>query len=60
MRHHCATWAVDGGYTRDQVALVLGHARPGATTRYVHSQAVAVKSEVLEYVESVWLAALNA
>lgn len=52
MRHHCATWAHELGYTRDQIALVLGHGRPGATGRYLHTQAVGLKREILTAVET--------
>ena len=59
-RHHCATWAVDAGCTRDQVREVLSHQGGTVTDRYVHSQAVAIKRRVLETVEGVLLEALGA
>ena len=40
-RHCFATWAVAlCGYTEDKVGDALGHARPGATRRYIHAEAV--------------------
>lgn len=54
-RHHCATWAVDAGCTRDQVREVLSHASGSVTDRYVHSHAIATKRRVLEAVERVFL-----
>lgn len=59
-RHHCATWAVEAGASRDQVREVLSHQAGTVTDRYIHSQAVKVKRTVLEMVERVFLEALEA
>lgn len=58
-RHHCGTWAHELGHSREEVGLVLGHSRPGATGRYLHSQAVVAKRRVLEAVEELFKAAVD-
>jgi integrase len=50
-RHHCATYATDLGIPRDHVKLVLGHQFGDVTDRYLHSQEIEKKRQVLEAVE---------
>lgn len=50
-RHHCATYIIDLGYTTDDVRLILGHTHGGVTDRYLHSQQIARKREILEALE---------
>src|SRR5664280_132906 len=58
-RHHCASWAADLGFTRPEIALVLGNVLGGATAHYIHSQSVSIKRRVLEAVEARFLQALH-
>jgi integrase len=50
-RHHCSTYGIELGFPRDQVKLVLGHQFGDVTDRYIHSQQITKKREVLEAVE---------
>lgn len=50
-RHHCSTYAVELGFTLEDVRLVLGHQQGGVTDRYIHSQRIQKKKSVLEAVE---------
>ena len=49
-RHHCATYAAELGFTREDRKLVLGHRFGDVTDRYVHSQEIGRKKKVLEAV----------
>lgn len=49
-RHHCATYAAELGFTREDRKLVLGHRFGDVTDRYVHSQEIGRKRKVLEAV----------
>ena len=54
-RHHCATWAIDAGYTEADVKLILSHATGSVTARYIHSQSIGRKRAILETVEKLLL-----
>ena len=60
-RHCFATWAVTlCSYTTEQVGDALGHARPGATRRYIHGRGVvAIHRPMALAVESLVLAELG-
>ena len=58
-RHHCSTYAIDLGYPRDHVKLVLGHRFGDVTDRYLHSQQIEKKRRTLEAVESLVIRSLQ-
>jgi integrase len=59
-RHAFATWAVAHcGFTTEQVSDALGHAKPGATRRYIHAAAVEpVRRPMAKAIEGLLLAEL--
>ena len=59
LRHVCATWIHEEGYSQQQVALVLAHVIPGVTRTYLHAAPVRLKTEMLGVVERRFLAALE-
>jgi integrase len=52
-RHHCASYAADAGYSTEQIRLVLSHQTGTMTDRYIHSQSIKTKREILTTVERV-------